>query len=402
MTYICGTLCFGVVVFDLSLSIGYRWMILVMAYVCMFSFALVFQSIPPLLSLIASEFGISDAQAGLLMSLFALPSILIALPGGLISDRFGARKTGIISMLLMITGTLFLGTSSSLFHAYVGRVVSGIGGLTLSIVLPQLLSKWFLDKELSTGMGVFNTAMPLGTIFSFNVFSILGKNIGWRLPIFVTTFVGIIALVFFLIIFKEPFEKPKGQASNVSREISDLGSSIWLIGLSWMWFNATFISFLTFSPTFFVEIGIEVGSAGFMTSIVMMGPLFLSPLIGYFVYRFGREEVFIGASGVILASLVLFVPIASFFIPLLVLIGIFAAFTPAPIFSLPSKIIRPKNLGLAFGIITTCSNVGVLVGPYLAGLAKDFTGDYALSFHLLSLFALLQTATILFFKLRKK
>jgi len=57
---------------------GYRWKILVMIYACMLSFAMVFQSIPPLLTLIRQEFNIGHAQAGLLMSLFALPGIFIA------------------------------------------------------------------------------------------------------------------------------------------------------------------------------------------------------------------------------------------------------------------------------------------------------------------------------------
>lgn len=68
---------------------------------------------------------------------------------------------------------------------------------------------------------------------------------------------------------------------------------------------------------------------------------------------------------------------------------------------LPSKTVKPKNLGLAFGIITPCSNVGVLADPYLAGLVKDYTGDYGFSFYLLSLFALLHVVTIGLFRLSK-
>ncbi|MDH5447990.1 MAG: MFS transporter [Candidatus Bathyarchaeota archaeon] len=378
---------------------SYRWKTLALAYVCMLSFALVFQSIPPLLTLICQEFGISHAHAGLLMSLFALPGIFVALPGGIISDRFGMKKTGITSLVLMIAGTLIVGTSITPLQAYVGRIVSGIGGLTLAIVLPQLVSKWFLGKELGVGMGVFNTAMPLGTILSFNVFSVIGNDLGWQVPIFLTTTASIFALLLFLWLFKKPTEKSENAKSSIFRGITKLGASIWLVGFSWMWFNAAFISFLTFSHDFFVAKGHEVGSAGFMSSVIIMGSLFLSPLIGYLVSKFRREEMFIGLSGVILAFLLFSIPTALHILPLLVLIGIFAALVPVSIFSLPSKIVKPKNLGLAFGIITACLNIGVLVGPFLAGLAKDFTGEYNFSFYLLSLFAVLQTVTIGFFSL---
>jgi len=166
-----------------------------------------------------------------------------------------------------------------------------------------------------------------------------------------------------------------------------------------MWFNAAFISFTTFAKNFLEAKGYETSFASFLSSIVMMGSLTLSPMIGYLLYRFGKEEVFIGVGGIVLAVLIFFVPTSSFLIPLFILIGIFAAFVPAPIYSLPSKIVDSENLGLGFGILTACLNVGILAGPYFVGLAKDFTGEYYLSFYLMSLFAILQTITIVLFKI---
>jgi len=78
-----------------------------MSYICQISFALVFQSIPPILTLIIFDLNITRSQAGLLMSLFALPGILLAILSGMISDRFGIKKVGVVSLILMIVGTSF-------------------------------------------------------------------------------------------------------------------------------------------------------------------------------------------------------------------------------------------------------------------------------------------------------
>ncbi len=371
-----------------------------MSYACMLAFALVFQSIPPILALIISELNITYAQAGLLMSLFALPGVFIALPSGIISDRYGMRKVGIASLSLMVIGTFVVGLSSNLPSIYVGRLISGVGALTLAIVLPQLLSRWFIGKEIGIGMGVFNTAMPLGTITSFNVFSILGSNLGWKFPIFLTTVASVLALLIFLWLFKEPTTEIKRNEDSLSGNIADTGILIWIVGFTWMWFNAAFISFLTFAPNFFVSKGYEPSFAGFMSSIVMMGSLFLSPLIGYLVYRFGREEMLIIVGGAVLTLLIFLVPTASMHLSLLIFIGLFTAFIPAPVFSLPSKIVQPQNLGLGFGILTACLNVGVLAGPYLTGLAKDLTGEYTASFYLMSVFTIMQIVTTIIFALR--
>jgi len=36
---------------------------------------------------------------------------------------------------------------------------------------------------------------------------------------------------------------------------------------------------------------------------------------------------------------------------------------------------KPENLGLGFGIISTCMGVGITFGPYLTGLFRDITGS---------------------------
>jgi predicted MFS family arabinose efflux permease len=250
-------------------------------------------------------------------------------------------------------------------------------------------------------MGIFNTAMPLGTILSFNVFSVIGKSFGWRFPIFLTTLISIFALLIFLSFFREPGHKINEAKSNTVTSIRKLELSMWLVGLAWMWFNAAFISFLTFATDFFVGKGYERGFAGFMSSIVMMGALIISPLVGYALHRFGKEELFVGLGGLALAILFVFVPSVSLDIPMLIVIAITVAFTPPSIFSLPSKV-TPKNLGLGFGILSLCTNIGVLVGPYFAGLARDLTNEYVLSFYLIASFAALETLTIVVFHLLRR
>lgn len=373
---------------------GYRWGILAVVYLCMLSFALVFQSVPPILTLVRQELAISHAQAGLLMSLFALPGIFVAIPVGVLSDRLGARRTGVAALVLMAVGTAILGTSSSLVQAYAGRIVSGVGGLTLAVVLPQLLSKWFIRKELGLGMGIYNTAMPLGTILSLNIFGMLGESYSWRVSIATTTAMSTVALLVFLLFYREPDEEVGKAGGLAAADATGSGASIWLVGICWMWFNAALISFVTFSSDFLVSRGYGVGHASSISSLVMLGSLALSPIVGYVVHKHGRESVFIGTGGFLLAVLVYYVPASSLLVPLFVLAGVAASLVPAPIYSLPARIVRPENLGLAFGIMTACLNVGVLAGPYFVGLVRDFTGDYVLGFHLMAVFALLLTSTI--------
>jgi MFS family permease len=70
----------------------YRWVILFMVYICMLVFAFTLQFLPPILPTIIANFQLSHTQAGLLMSLFTLPSIFLAIIAGLLSDRWGTYR----------------------------------------------------------------------------------------------------------------------------------------------------------------------------------------------------------------------------------------------------------------------------------------------------------------------
>ena len=165
---------------------GYRWTILILSYLCMLVFAFTLQSLPPILPLIIKELELTHAQAGLLMSLFALPAIFLAILAGMFLDRFGAYKTGSISISLVILGASILAFSDTFLFAGLGRILSGIGAVTLAVVSAQLISQWFRGREIGAAMGIYNTGMPAGTIVSFMAFGKLGEAFGWRTPVFLS------------------------------------------------------------------------------------------------------------------------------------------------------------------------------------------------------------------------
>ncbi len=87
---------------------GYRWGILTAIYLTFLASAVVFQSVPPVLGLIAGDLSLSHSEAGLLMSLFALPGVFLSIPMGLLAGRYDARRL-IVSLLVAQTlGTLLV------------------------------------------------------------------------------------------------------------------------------------------------------------------------------------------------------------------------------------------------------------------------------------------------------
>ncbi len=377
---------------------NYRWVILGIVYLSILAFTLIFQSIPPILPIIISELHLTYAQSGLLMSLFALPGILVSILGGFLADRSGMKPLGTGCILLMIGGTFLVGLGMNLQILGLGRIIAGIGAFTLSVFLPKLLSQWFKGKELGLAMGIFNTGVPLGSVICFGLFGRLGTLGGWRVPILLTGIYSLIIFILFFILYRPPLlqRMREGKSLNIHKSLTQMGYPIWLVGFSWLWFNAAFVSFATFAPDLFIENGFTIEQSGILIGIPLLGSLLFSTPIGYLVDRFKHQEWLIGTGGIALAILALFFNFSSSFLFLAILMGIFSAMIPAPIYSLPPEILKMDNVGLGFGILSTCSSVGLFVAPYLVGKIKDLTDSHNWSFTLISSFFFLTAIFILF------
>src|SRR3990172_1122158 len=222
-----------------------RRYVFTVAYVSLLAFAIVFQSLPPVLRLIMKELGLDHAQGGLLMGLFAFPGIILTIPGGWLADRYGNKRIGAGALVLMIAGTLTVAAAKSFLTLAAGRFVAGVGAMTLIVSAASSISTAFRGPGLGPAMGLYNTGMPVGTILSFNLLGLVGLRLGWRFALLSSAAVSFIAL-FLVISLREA--ATEHEPVGLRRSLAAAGGRIWLLGLAWLFFNAAAIAFLTFSP----------------------------------------------------------------------------------------------------------------------------------------------------------
>ncbi|MBI4330089.1 MAG: MFS transporter [Chloroflexi bacterium] len=383
-----------------------RWLILAIVYSAQLAFAVMMQSVPPVLNLVINDLGISHAEAGLLMGIFALPGVFMSIPIGSLSDRYGVKYLTQLSLLLMVLGTAFSALSSSFLPVLAGRLAAGLGAITLLVVLPQFLSQWFLGRELSIAMGVYNTGVPVAGILSFNIIPLFTGALSWHAAFWLGTATSLIALVLFLIFYSPPPTpsrhrapgSPAPAADGLARNVMALGWPLWLVAMSWMWFNAGFATFVTFLPDFFVrQEAFTPEQAGRVTSYVMWGPLILSTLVGTLVQKLPRQRLFVCLGNLAAGAAVLLILVAppDRLIPLMFVAGLGPVLIPSSIFSLPALLVDERRLGLAFGVLSTTVNVAILGGPLVIGWVRDFTGSYLAGFLTVDIFLLFSILSIL-------
>lgn len=380
---------------DVEVTIS-RWFILIQMCLCMFVCAFAMQSIPPVLPLILGEFHLSHHQGGMLMSMFALPAIVISLPVGLIGDRYGIKLVGAAGLVFATIGIILVLSADAFIGLVIGRIITGIGGIALLVIAPHGVAARFQAKEVGLAMGILNTVGPIGIFVTFNALPAMATQWGWR-----TAFLGLVFLALIILTTLLFFYRPLPQESKRPNPVKTTftgslkGShALWLVVLAWAFFNASFVSFFSFTPDFLVDNGFDLASAGFYTSMVVLGALIFSFVSGYFADKIKNKALLTIAGGLGLAvSLYLMPGHLGLLTVLMIFIGVSSGFIAPSIYAIAAESVSLDRLGFAFGLLSMFSNIGVFIGPQLVGFGRDITGSYKVSFFIMALFALLIALT---------
>ncbi|MCX7845116.1 MAG: MFS transporter [Dictyoglomaceae bacterium] len=343
------------------------------------------QSIPPLIPHIIKEWNIKRAEAGLLMGIVSLPPLIFGIFGGYILDNFGVKIPTIISLIFYLIGQLIFILAKNFSVLLISRLILGIGAITLAVVGFKILAEVFQGENLGRFIGLNSTAMPISTIFSFNLFGYLARTYSWKTPMFFLFIFTFIYTIFFIFTFNEE-KRSKNNNENFFSSVKDLSKNVWILGLIWLLFNAGSISFLTFAPDFFISKGFSYSFSSSMSSFYMIGALF-SPIIGFFLDKTKKPQLFIFTGALFLSLFLTVIYYSSFPLIFIIVAGFFSTLLPPSVFYLLPKL--TNRFGLGYSVLSSLINLGILLGPAIIGFAKDISGDYFSSFISMSFFILL-------------
>ncbi len=362
------------------------WAGLAVIYSGFLTVGFVFHFVPPILPLMLKDLGINHGQAGLLMSLFALPGILLSLPGGWLTDRVGAPLVGGVGLLVMGLGALGMGLATGFGAVLAARTLAGVGVAVAVVALQRMVATLFAGRPLGVPMGVVGTAVPLGIIVILNVAGPWGASHSWRSVALGTGLVTIVVATVFgsaswLVVRRGQVLPSRGRPTGMFPRGY---SFIWIAALVWFCANGAMTSFMTFAPDHFFELGWSVRDRGLVTSIPMWGSVVLGPLIGWLTDHHGHRAAFIvGGMGLMAVSLA---GIPGGAIPQVWLglsLGTALAAVVTPLLALPGSFLPPERVGWGFGILATFANLGIFFCPPLVGLARDHSGEFTLPFLLM-------------------
>jgi MFS family permease len=366
---------------------------------------------------IQKEWGLTDTQSGLLVSVVYWSIVVFVLPVSILVDRWSRKKVIGIMALVWSLATLVCAFTKSFPQLLMARAGIGIGEAGYAPAGTAMLSGLFPPEKRSRMMGLWNIAIPLGIAVGIGVGGFVAQHWGWRHAFGLVAIPGaIVAILFFFVKDYKTVELVKTVESSATgknqvkmgkmdifREFIHTPSLI-LTNLGFIGCVFANNAIIVWLPTYFHRVeGIPISEAGIKTSVLMLLAIIGLPLGGWLADMWFKKRVsarlLFPAITTILNAIIIFAAF-SFFqgkaqYMILLLMGILASsFAPAAIIA-TQEIIHPGLRAISYSVCVVVQNLfGASMAPIVIGSISDAYGIKA-AMSILPVFLLI--SAILFF-----
>ena len=158
--------------------------------------------ISPLLPELRGVFGVSDAQIGLVITVYTLPGVFLTPFIGLIADRIGRRRVIIPLLFVFGIGGVGIAFARDFSDVLVLRFLQGIGASALVTLAVTLIGDVYEGARRNAVMGVNSSTIGTGAA----LYPLIGgglAGIRWNVPFFFFG-IGILVAVVAVVALPEP------------------------------------------------------------------------------------------------------------------------------------------------------------------------------------------------------
>lgn len=391
-----------------------RWSVLVVVSLAMFGNYYVYDSISPLADLLAKQLNFTDDNIGLLQGIYSFPNIIMVAIGGIIIDRIGTRKANLLFSFFCMIGSFLTFIRGDLGTMAVGRLIFGLGAESLIVSITTTLAKWFKGKELSFAFGLNLTIARLGSFAALNS-PTWAKTLysSWQGPLLISfsaSIISVLAVGIYYIVDvwarnKFILHPEQKQDRIIFKDVIHYNSSFWYITLLCVTFYSAMFPFQTFAIKFFQEVhSVSREHAGFLSSILTLSAMVMTPLFGIIVDKIGKRStlMILGSFLIIPVYLIMAYTRIPLFIPMSIM-GIAFSLVPAVMWPSVAIVVPESKLGTSYGVMTMIQNIGLFATNIIIGYVNEFTKGYTVGMWIFSIFGVLGVGFgILLFNSNKK
>lgn len=370
-----------------------------------------FGIISPVLPLYAQSFGVGTAMIGLTITVFGAARLVMNLPAGFLSERYGRRLLLFGGPAVTALGSLAGGLAPDFGWLIASRFVAGAGSAIYMTGAMILLTDITTDENRGRIMSIYQGSLLAGVSIGPAVGGFVAEAFGLAAPFFLVAALAALAMLWSFGRMPETVHLSREQARTAAEQSRGEAPPRQTAGQSVLSLLARpdflLVSMLTMSifltrtggrltllPLVGDGLGMSPGILGLVFAMMTVLQLIVLAPGGTMIDRLGRKAVIVPSALITGAALVLFALSGQvwMFIIAAVIHGFGTGILgPAPA-AYAADIAPPGMRGVTMGLYRTFGDAGFVIGPVLLGGLADLTGfGVALTFDaiLLVVFALL-------------
>lgn len=338
------------------------------------------------------DWGLSDTQCGLMVSVVYWSIVVFSLPASVIVDRWSRKKSIGIMALIWGVATASSALTRNFGQLFAARVAVGIGEAGYAPGGTAMIAALFPERMRSMMVGLWTAALPLGSAIGIMAGAYIAARYGWRHAFGIVAIPGIIIAVLFFFVkdYKTVTldknaagEKSSAETMKWSGHVRQLMHTPSLI-LTYIAFSGSMFltaAYLTWLPTYLHRVEhLPMDQAAFKGSLIMLLAIIGFPLGGFIVDRWRKKRMnarlVFPAISAFVTALIFFT--AFYFLTgniqyyVLLLGGVTAsAFSPAAI-AVTQDVVHPGLRATSYSFCVITQNLlGSSLGPLFVGIVSD-------------------------------
>ena len=345
------------------------YMLCVIAFLMM----LATQITNPLLSIFAKRIGATGVMIGYAVAAYWVSRVLLEIPSGFISARYGYYKPMVAGALLTVAGNMLTINVDSPVFLVVVRAIMGLGAPLFFAISMTFIVNLFDAERRGSAMGLFQGIEFIGTIIGSGMSGYVIENLGFKGGFILSSILAVAATVL-LVVPPHVRRETQQHTARASMKLGDLPEVL---------VNPTLVIMAVITLAEFVmstgliytvfplyaedTLGFPLAEIGYIMGARSVGFVVAMFTMGSISDRIGRKPVL--TFGIVsTAVLIMAMNYVTGYFALAALISV-VGFTSGAIWImgpvLAAEAVKPHQRGAGIGVYRTFFDLGSVFGPII-------------------------------------
>ncbi|HEY0523310.1 MAG TPA: MFS transporter [Stellaceae bacterium] len=333
------------------------------------------------LALYLQSLGAGTSVAGFVIACFGGARLVVNVPAGLISERWGRRPTLLVGLLLLALGSFGAVGAASIPMLMACLLVQGVGCSAFITTALAAIADLGTPESRMRDMAAFQGASLIGVSVGPGIGGLAAATWGFGTPFLLQ---GATALLAAIPLYRLAMPRKTAAAAAAGSRSAAAGTAVPLRLLN---AEITGLSFITYGVYYArvaanwvllplvarSSLGLSLANIGLMLTASAVTNLATLPLTSAAATRFGRRAVIIAANLTTAALLLLLATAhtAALLWSTALLLGAASGLAAPAVSAIAADAAPAGRLGAVMGLIRVMTDLGVITGPIFTGLVVD-------------------------------